>query len=1129
MSKGLLWALFKFKLEFMKQTFIYFTLLFSLLTVQVKADTYTIYPVPQKIVENSGAITITPVVNVVCESGVNAATGKRLEEVLSKAGLTFVKSNSLVSDKTNILIGINDSGNAADLYATEHAIAKTVFEPSDNKFDAHILQVNNHHPQGDIFILGNESGSAYYAMATLEQLLEQRDNNSLRLVTVDDYAYTEYRGIVEGFYGRPYTVENRLSLLDFCKRYKMNVYVYGPKSDPYHLGKWRQEYPRTLTEHERYFGQITQDDIRSITAQAKRCNVQFVWAAHPAMENGISFNTSGIDQGVKDIMGKFEHMYELGMRGFGIFIDDMNYTPSGDMQAYLADQAQKALVTKFNGAGVADEDKVSPLFFVPTAYALNYGASYTLSSLKSVDKEVVIAFTGYDCFSNIRGSACQDMADRVGRNAVMWWNNPVNDDHDDRIYMREVTCHWTIEDKNPIPSLNGLMMNPMNQGQASKIALFGGADYSWNPAKFDTKTNWEAFFKAEVRNDDKMRDALRTFALNSNALVEEENLQQLYSSFESSYSVDQLPEVTDALLSETQKIYDACGIVETLKDSDNKDDLLLYEDIRCWVAKLKSMTGIISKSLTLMKGGSDLSNWTYFSDVQKEYQKLHSDSAFLVSSFEGAGTSTYERYYEVHPSQTYMEPFVDYIMDKLNDYSPQLPQRNSAYEIITNKEDLPSSILIEQDHDKVKLIGMDGLNLASRQYVGINFNSIKNAVADVSSISSGQSLQFHSSIDGKAWNTFIPDGVTPVDMAYVRIKNMGDQALIVSGNELSVVVPSAENTVAKDVRTNMPTYSGYSIQNVIDGKDDTFFWKDGVQTVGDYVVLDYGDVANRYEVNLLFNSGDYPTGDVSIELSEDNSTWESVSTFSSSDLSDNKYACNANGKQARYVRLLIKSVKGGNWFQLAEFSVSSARVTAVTHDDENNPILGLDDRSLLTGYKPLKTGYLIHQFIENLVIEKISIFHNSVFDSSAAKPSVYVSVDDKWVKKGELDDPCTVIDVSGLKNLSQLKIQWNEKNRPEIYEILPEGEEYVEKDEVETNVDVPEESKIRVSQTTDGTYRVVADRQIDRLDIYDVTGRKIKSETVNAGVACFALGSAQGLKLLKIVFGDGDVVVYKLH
>ena len=134
---------------------------------------------------------------------------------------------------------------------------------------------------------------------------------------------------------------------------------------------------------------------------AKACNVDFIWAAHPGLQQGISFsNESAMAPGIDALMKKFDHLYSLGVRGFGVFIDDMTYTPSGDMQAHLANEVQVKIRERYTTDNT--DDQVAPLFFVPTAYALNYGASYTLNNLKKVDSEVVIAFTGYDCFSNIQ-------------------------------------------------------------------------------------------------------------------------------------------------------------------------------------------------------------------------------------------------------------------------------------------------------------------------------------------------------------------------------------------------------------------------------------------------------------------------------------------------------------------------------------------------------------------------------------------------------------------------------------------------------------------------------------------------------------------------------------------------------
>lgn len=100
------------------------------------------------------------------------------------------------SDQTNIWVGVNGSGGAADRASS---VSRSVFEAGNNKFDPYILDVNKNHPSGDIVILGNNKESAYYAMATLEQMFEQAEGSTLATVVFEDYAYMEYRGIVEGF------------------------------------------------------------------------------------------------------------------------------------------------------------------------------------------------------------------------------------------------------------------------------------------------------------------------------------------------------------------------------------------------------------------------------------------------------------------------------------------------------------------------------------------------------------------------------------------------------------------------------------------------------------------------------------------------------------------------------------------------------------------------------------------------------------------------------------------------------------------------------------------------------------------------------------------------------------------
>ena len=92
-----------------------------------------------------------------------------------------------------------------------------------------------------IVIAGADERGAYYGVQTLAQLLAL---DKLPLVEVTDYPDVPYRGVVEGFYGAPWSQEARIRQLDFYGRNKMNVYIYGPKDDPYHrTPNWRKPYP----------------------------------------------------------------------------------------------------------------------------------------------------------------------------------------------------------------------------------------------------------------------------------------------------------------------------------------------------------------------------------------------------------------------------------------------------------------------------------------------------------------------------------------------------------------------------------------------------------------------------------------------------------------------------------------------------------------------------------------------------------------------------------------------------------------------------------------------------------------------------------------------------------------------
>src|SRR5262249_31697861 len=62
-------------------------------------------------------------------------------------------------------------------------------------------------------------------------------------------------GIVEGFFGPPWSMKHRARIFEFGAARGMNTYLYAPKDDPYHREKWQLPYPASRwKEMERLIG-----------------------------------------------------------------------------------------------------------------------------------------------------------------------------------------------------------------------------------------------------------------------------------------------------------------------------------------------------------------------------------------------------------------------------------------------------------------------------------------------------------------------------------------------------------------------------------------------------------------------------------------------------------------------------------------------------------------------------------------------------------------------------------------------------------------------------------------------------------------------------------------------------------
>lgn len=354
-----------------------------------------------------------------------------------------------------------------------------------------------------VTIGGVDAAGQYYGVRTLTQLITGEGKQAeVARVEVADHPSMPLRGTIEGFYGKPWSHEERLDQLDFYGTVKMNTYIYAPKDDPYHREKWDEPYPDDKVA-----------ELAELVERAADNHVRFTFALSPG--NTICF--SGEDHRAK-LIDKLEQMYAIGVRSFSIPLDDIDYEKwhcDDDAEAYgeagagNAGKAQVDLLNHVQQEFVETHDGVQPLQMVPTEYSDVKPSPYKDAFKNDLDEDVVIMWTGVGVIpESIEIADAEAVAEAWGRKVFVWDNYPVNDFANST--GRLLLAPYDKREEGLAQHLVGVVSNPMNQSAASKIAVTGMADFAWQDTGYDAERTWEWAF-GQLTDDAATEEALLVF------------------------------------------------------------------------------------------------------------------------------------------------------------------------------------------------------------------------------------------------------------------------------------------------------------------------------------------------------------------------------------------------------------------------------------------------------------------------------------------------------------------------------------------------------------------------------------------------------------------------------------------
>lgn len=595
-------------------------------------------------------------------------------------------------------------------------------------------------------IIARENTGAFYALQTLRQLLDSpvAKDKTLPQISVNDWPDLAYRGVVEGFYGNPWSHEVRLSLINFYGRNKMTDYIYGPKDDPYHSSPyWRQPYPEAEAVK-----------IKELVEACKRNHVNFVWAIHPGHD--IRWDKADEDS----LIAKLNMMYDLGVRSFAVFFDDINGKGTDS-------NMQTALLNKLNNEFVKSKGDVTNMMICPTDYSQLWANPKPTGQLavygNTLDPNIEVFWTGAVVCSDLTPETMEFVNSRIKRPALFWWNFPVTD------YCRNILLQgpvYGLDQTLTQAQVAGIESNPMEHGEASKLALYGVADYSWNIAGYNPIDNWE---RGLAHIAPEATEAYRTFAIHSADTETGYRRDESWETTTFPYN-DFTAEEFAALRTEFEKIVKVPSQMQAISNKG------LLSELSPWLDEFGKLGARGLRTLDLIKifkSGNTEEFWNSYvanlmSNEEKEAYEKHK-----------SGTMKLQPFYENSMNGMLYEAYM-----KLSGKMPSIYRPIGSYRSLASTR---TKMMLDNDTTTFFTTGTGqktghwvGLDLGEPKMVNdVVIYQGRNSVDDVDYF---DNAIVEASIDGKEWQPLTGEltgtyiikwhGENPVNARYVRMRKL---------------------------------------------------------------------------------------------------------------------------------------------------------------------------------------------------------------------------------------------------------------------------------------------------------------------------------------------------------------------
>lgn len=880
---------------------------------------YELYPLPQEIAYGTDNSNLPSTVNAYFGAGIDTYTVDRAKQALSHGGLTMNQVDA--AENAQLIVEIYDADGA------NNAIFDSVGDTLFAKIDAYLLVIAG----SKVGVLGKDTDAAFYGLTTLQQILDQTTGGTVRNLTIQDWADVASRGFIEGYYGNPWSTEDRAELMRWAGNFKLNSYFYAPKDDPKHNSNWYDLYTKEELETK----------IKPLAEAGNASKCQFVYALHPFMNESQAMTSTNYNEKIVRLKAKFEQVIGAGVRQIAVLADDA--------KDYGNDLYIKLMTDLVNWVSSDEMQKEYPglkttIPFCPVQYGGN-GESW----MSGMPQEVPIVMTGGKVWGEVTNGFTNTFYNNVGRGSYMWINWPCTDNSKRHLIMGGYTTflHPGVDPSN----IQGIVLNPMQQSEPSKVAIFGNACYSWNIWTEDKADQaWEDSFKYvdhETYEETDASNALKELSkhmINQNmddrvtALQESEVLKAQLDEFKTKLSSGTLTtEDIEAMRAEFQLLADAS---ETYREAGNSR---IVGQIVYWLDTWDDITAAADLLLNALDAYYVDNNAglvpDYYTQAQAKLEQAETHGFWFIDHTEYAEVGV-----------QHIMPFLRTVRDHVATLAQLTVDPTKIITTPITNRDTPTGSLsnVLDGNESTEVVYKNPNQIFVNDYIGVTYSRaieihdvkfVTGTTANPKDTFTNAVLEYTE--DGTTWKQ-VPDvaeftgnkAILEAHNLNLTAKGIRLRATTQRDNTWFGVREIYVNDLPEEEipDSNAPLTgtvqktSGYAVYEgpetkLTDGNDDTYVWYStpgNISKANDYIGLDLGSVQKIGRVRIVVGSSDGNADKwvkYHVSYSENGTDWQNLPE-SSAQIVD----VDLEGASARYIRL-VNDEQVNKWCRFSEFQV----------------------------------------------------------------------------------------------------------------------------------------------------------------------------------------------------------------